>query len=429
MNRSSEEKINILTGHLFREHYGKMVSYLSQKFGYHQLENIIDAVQESFEAALKSWRFTAIPNQPFAWLYKVANHKLLNKIKREHLSRLHLEQLPVEDVNIDLYSEQEAEDSLFKLLNYFSTANFSERNKLVISLYFLCGFSYSEISNALLLKADTVKKVVRRSKEAIKKFSGAYDDHQIHAIEQPDHMLKIIYLLFNEGYKSSQKNGTINTDLCFEAIRLAKLVNRHCPHYAETNALLAVLFFHSSRFPSRTKDGMANGTWISLENQDRRLWDSNLITTGFHHLRVAKAKQTALGKYYLEALISSLHCRSDRYEDTDWKTISYLYEQLEHLEPHSISVTLNRIIAESNYKDLTPLILKLQSMGTLITNDTAFFYHSIKANFYAKLEHWDLSLENYHLSLAYTKNKTDINFIKEKIAQINPHLISVLTPV
>ena len=362
MNKDTEQ-INTLAGHLFREHYGKMVSYLSHKYGYHQIENILDAVQESFEAALKTWRFSAVPKQPFAWLYKVANHKLLNKMKRSNLSRAHLEQLSVEEVEIVPYNEQEAEDSLLKLLVYFSTADFSARNKLVISLYFLCGFNYSEIANALLLKTETVKKVVLRSKEAIKKFSGAYDAYQIQNIEQPDHLLKVIYLLFNEGYKSSQKKGTINMDMCFEAIRLAKLFNRHYPYHAETNALLAGMFFHSSRFPARTTE--RDGTWISLENQDRHLWDRNLISTGFKYLRAAKNNQIELDKYYLEALISSLHCTSESYEKTDWQNIAYLYVQLEQLEPHSISVTLNRIIAESNYKEIEELLLELKSMESL----------------------------------------------------------------
>ncbi len=414
MNKDANEHINTLTNHLFREHYGKMVSFLSQKYGYHQVDNVLDAVQEAFEAALKTWRFSAIPNSPFAWLCKVASNRLLNKIKHSNLSRVHLEQIAAEEINTAQYSEKEAEDSLLKLLVFFSMADFPDRNKLVISLFFLCGFNYSEIANALLLSTDAVKKIISRSKEAIKKKSGAYDDFQIQAIEQPDHLLKIIYLLFNEGYKSSQKTGTINSDLCFEAIRLAKLLYHRSPKDTKTNSLLASMFFHSSRFAAR----IANNTWVSLEHQDRNLWDKSLISIGFYHLRVAKDNQIALNKYYLEALISSVHCTSETYEETDWKTIAYLYEQLEQIEPNSISIKLNRIIAKSNFKELTTVLSELTSIERQITNETAFFYFSTKAHFYSKLKVWSLALENYELSLTYAKNKTDIHFINEKIKLI-----------
>ena len=143
------------------------------------------------------------------------------------------------------------------------------------------------------------------------------------------------------------------------------------------------------------------------------------MSSGFHHLRVAKDKQMSLDKYYLEALISSLHCTSPSYEDTDWKTITYLYVQLEQLDPRSIAVTLNRLIAESNYKNINVLLAELKSMEAFMTDDTAFFFLSTKAHFYSRLKIWDLALENYRLSLDYTNNKTDIHFIMEKIALIN----------
>jgi RNA polymerase sigma factor (sigma-70 family) len=418
MNKNSATHLNKLTNHLFREHYGKMVSYLCQKYGYHQIEDILDAVQESFEAALKTWRFSAIPNSPFAWLCKVASNKLLNKIKRANLSKNYLNQISDEEIILGQYSEKEAEDSLLKLLIFFSTADFTERNKLVISLYYLCGFNYAEIANGLFLQIDNVKKIISRSTSVIQKYAGHYDDFQIQTIDQPNHLLKVIYLLFNEGYKSSQAKGAINHDLCFEAFRLAKLLHRYSPSNAKTSALLAAMCFHSSRFPAR----MANQTWISLAHQDRSLWDSQLISNGFYYLRMARNHQVSLDKYYLEALISSLHCSAATYEETDWKTIAYLYHQLEHTTPNSTTITLNRIIAESNFKELSPLLSELDLMKALITKETAFFYHSTKAHLYCKLKAWDLALENNNLSLAYAKNKTDINFIHTKIELIKKNI-------
>lgn len=418
MKNNIDENIKTLTSHLFREHYGKMVSYLSQKYGYHKIEDILDAVQESFETALNTWKFGEVPENPFAWLHRVANNKLVNKIRQSNIAQTHVNYLVSTERDSNEYSEKEVEDSLLKLLIFFSKAFFTERNKLIISLYFLCGFNYSEIANALIIKTETVKKVVLRSKETIKEFSEIYDDFQIQTIEELSHLLKIIYLLYNEGYKSSQRAGTINLDLCFEAIRLGKLLHQYHPENPEINSLLAGMFFNSSRFPARTE----NDTWISLENQNRTLWNNDLIKEGFYYLEIAKQHQQTLDKYYLEALISSMHCTSESYEKTDWKTIAYLYKQLEKMEPYSIPVKLNRIIAESNFKSLHDLLPELITIENMMNEETEFIYLSTKAHFYAKMEEWNLAIHNYELSLNCTKNKTDINFISGKINLIKKKL-------
>jgi len=208
MNRDPQQGIDTLTGHLFREYHGKMVSLLSSKFGYDQIDNVLDALQESFEAALKTWKFSGVPEKPVAWLCRVAGNNLLNRIKRSNLSHAYLSQLPTREEITLSYDEVEAEDSLLKLLVFFSKANFTERNKLVISLYFLCGFNYSEIANALLLKTETVKKTISRGKETIKEFSRSYEHFRLQSLDDPAHLLQVTYLLFNEATKVRKKMET-----------------------------------------------------------------------------------------------------------------------------------------------------------------------------------------------------------------------------
>lgn len=415
MNRNIDENINTLTSHLFREHYGKMVSYLSQKYGYHEIENILDAVQESFETALKTWKFSKIPNDHFAWLYKVASNKLLNKIKQSGTAKTHINHLSAHTGNFEEYNAKEVEDSLLKLLIFFSKADFPERNKLIISLYFLCGFGYSEIARAMFLKSEAVKKIILRSKKTIKEFAGKYDDFRIESIDDNlEHLLKIIYLMFNEGYKSSLRNGAINSDLCYESIRLGKLINGHIAGKAEVNSLLALFFFNVSRFPARIKNDM----WISLENQDRTLWDKNLISEGFYYLKEAKDNAQKLNKYYLEAMISSLHCTAENYGSTDWKTISFLYRQLEMAEPGSITLKLNRIIAESNFGKAENLIEEINSIENISDEEVLFSIFTTKAHLYFKRKDYNEAIKSYIESLNHTKNKMDRNYINEKIKMI-----------
>jgi RNA polymerase sigma factor (sigma-70 family) len=409
------EEIQSLTDHLFRSHYGKMVSYMSQKYGYHEIENILDSIQEAFEAALKTWKYAGIPDNHFAWLYKVASNKLLNKLNHNNTSKSYLNKQQIEEYTIAEYTEKEVADSLLKLLIFFSKVDFSERNKLVISLYYVAGFGYAEIANGLILNVETVKKVILRSKETIKQFAQKYADFNIESIDQNlTHLLKVIYLLFNEGYKTTKKNGAINHDLCYEAIRLAKLAQHYVENDSEVNALLALMFFNTSRFPAR----ISGGNWVSLENQDRQLWDQNLIAEGFRCLKKAKDKEFALNKYYLEAVISSVHSSAANYEETNWKIISFLYMQLAHLEPNSIAITLNRIISASNYQNIDELIAELNSLESLITKEMTFTYCCTKAHLYVKQQDLHSALLNYNLSLAYAKNKMDINFVNERISSI-----------
>lgn len=415
MNKTPDEHIHQLTNHLFREQSGKMVSFLSHKYGYKEIDNILDAVQEAFEAALANWKFSGIPHHPFAWLYRVASNRLLNKIKKQQTAKTYTDRLSAATGPADTPGEQEMEDSLLKLLLFFSKIGFSPRNKLIVSLYFLCGLGYAEIAHALLMKTETVKKVIGRSKESIKQFSGKYENFSIGSIrEDLPHLLQIIYLLFNEGYKTSQKSGTIQYDLCFEAIRLGKLILRYNAGNGPANGLLALMFFNTSRFPSR----VVADFWVSLEHQDRELWDRTLIREGHHYLQIARENQEIPDKYYLEALISSIHCMAKSYGETDWKAISFLYRQLEKMEPNSFAVILNRIIAESNHKDIAISIYELEEMEEHLIKEHPFSYFSAKAHFYARLENGEKAIEYYKQALHETRNKTDQHFIRHKIDEI-----------
>ncbi len=418
MNNSTDRDINLLASHLFRENYGKMVAYLSRKYGYHQIDTITDAVQEAFEAALKTWKFNSIPDNTFAWLLKVASNKLLNKIRQTAIYQSHRNVIALCSSEEDV-TEQELEESLLSLLTYFSGIDFSDRNKLIISLYFLCGFGYDEIANALLLKRETVKKVILRSREEIRQFAFRYDATEtgIYKDHLP-HLLKIIYLLFNEGYKSSKKDRNIHYDLCYEAIRLGKLMLNHCPENTELHSLLALMFFNTSRFAARTRQNC----WISIEEQDRNRWDKTLISEGFYHLNMAKTGQAIPGKYYLEALIASVHSSSESYRTTDWQAIVYLYRQLELLEPKSIAIKLNRIIAECNIRSGEELISELQDLEPAAGEEAAFSFYSAMAYIFLRMKDWIKAKEYYTLSGSFTKNSADKNFIDKKLRYIEQHL-------
>ncbi|MEN5057220.1 DUF6596 domain-containing protein [Sphingobacterium kitahiroshimense] len=386
----SNKDIDKLTDHLFREYHGKMISFLSAKFGYQQIDNIVDAVQEAFEIALSEWRYKGTPKNCFGWLIRVSQNKLINKINRDSVGSKILNRISYEEE--EAIASHEAEDSLLQLLIFFSKINVSDRNKLIISLFYLCGFGYSEISRAMMLPVETIKKIILRSQVLIKKNASQYEKCEFESLHNEMlHLLHVLYLMFNEGFKSAQKRESIKKDLCFEAIRLSVLVKKYQEDHCELNALLALFFFHVSRFPARIQE---NG-WISIQFQNRTLWDKNLISEGYAYLNKIDLSKNRLNKYHLEALIASVHCSSPNYEKTDWRLISTLYSQLEFLEPNAIAVKINRVIAESNYLPITPLIEKMFDLEPMLNEFLKFPFYSSLAFLYEKGEKKEMACHYY----------------------------------
>jgi len=267
----------------------------------------------------------------------------------------------------------------------------------------------------MILQVDAVKKVILRSRAAIKKFALRYEGFHMDAIAGDlSHLMTIVYLLFNEGYKTCQKNSKIKYDLCHEAIRLAKLIHHDVPCHPELNSLLALLLFNTSRFPARIDDSV----WVSLIDQDRKLWNRALIAEGFYHLNIAKDHQVGLSRYYLEALISSLHCSAASYQQTDWPRIVFLYQQLERLLPNAVAIKLNRIVAQSNFGNLVSLLLEMDALESSSLPQSAFAFYSSKAHLQVKLQNWQLAAENYRFALPHTKNLTDVRYINQKLNDI-----------
>lgn len=409
----SNKAINKLADHLFREYHGKMISLLSAKFGYQQIDNIVDAAQEAFEVALNEWKYKGVPKNCFGWLIRVSQNKLINKINRDSVGNKILNRIPHEEESIESHK---VEDSLLQLLIFFSKNNFSDRNKLIVSLFYLCGFGYSEISGAMMLPLETIKKTIIRSKVLIKKNAIQYEKYEFKSLDdEMPYLLHVLYLMFNEGFKSAQKRESIKKDLCFEAIRLSILVKKYQGDHSELNALLALFFFHVSRFPARIQD---NG-WISIQFQNRTLWDKNLISEGYAYLNEIDLSKNKLNKYYLEALIASTHCSSPSYEKTDWRLISKLYALLELLEPNTIAVKINRNIAESNYLPITALIEKMFDLEPLLNDFLKFPFYSSLAYLYEKEERKEIASHYYLRSLSYTKNQFDNEYIKLKLALLH----------
>jgi RNA polymerase sigma-70 factor (ECF subfamily) len=215
-------------------------------------------------------------------------------------------------------------------------------SQLVLALKTLCGFSTQEIALRLFQSEDAVHKRLQRARTRLREHAEV----QSVVSERVESVLHMLYLLFNEGYSSAQPDRVIRRELCDEALRLT-LMLKEDPAGAlpETDALIALMCFHAARFEARV-DGM--GGLLLLEEQDRSLWDRELLQRGLDHL-MRSARGEKVSRYHTEAGIAAEHCLAPSYRETSWEEIVRLYEVLERIAPSPLNV-LNRAIALAEWK-------------------------------------------------------------------------------
>lgn len=423
MAPNSHNNLHQLTAHLFRDNAGKMTAVLCRLFGLNQMEQVEDIVQDTFEAALSKWRFSGIPDNPSGWLMQVAKNKALNALKRERRiqSCSVLEHVQLPDTSFEnqfniLLSSEEIKDCQLRLLFSCCHPCLSLKNQITLTLHTLCGFGIPEIANALFTREETVRKALARSKKILRESTNtSYEvaDTKLHKPSKA--VLTILYLMFNEGYKTTRGKKAVNNDLCFEAIRLAKLLDGD----VETEALLSLMFFNLSRFPARIS---APHEYLTLDEQDRSQWDRVFIEEGYYYLKKATRYKT-ITRFHIEAIIASLHCSASTFEETDWKKIAYLYRLLEAIEPSSPLVKLNRIIAES-YIPTTRSIEELDELETHPSLKDGFLIQAAKGDVYRRRGYNHEALKAYKRAFDRAISPFDRRFLEKRISTIKCTLYS-----
>lgn len=344
------QKVQELVDHLFRHEAGRMVAILTRIFGFHNFELAEDVLQDTLHQALKDWSLGCIPDNPPGWLMVVAKRKAINIIKREKFFRsfatdmdaLLKSEWTAAYTMDQVFLEDEIKDSQLRMIFTCCHPALPVEAQVALTLKTLCGFSTEEISSALLTTEANVSKRLYRAKEKIRNeqidFSVPFGSHLRHRM---DAVLLVIYLLFNEGYSATSDNPAIRKDLCLEAMRLAMLLTEKpvTSGYPPVYALLALMCLHSSRFDARVDDD--NGL-VVLEDQDRGLWDKELITQGVQFLAQSASGDKATA-YHLEAAIAAEHCLAPDLSSTNWSRVYNYYTALEELKPSSV-IKLNLAI-------------------------------------------------------------------------------------
>ncbi|MBE7172503.1 MAG: sigma-70 family RNA polymerase sigma factor [Williamsia sp.] len=404
-----------LIPHLFKTEYRKIISVLCKLFGIEYIEIAEDITSDTFLLAAETWGLKGIPDHPTAWLYTVAKNKTKDYLKRNTLftekikNNIRRSQPVTCEIEIDL-SKKNIHDSQLQMIFAVCNPIIPPEAQTSLALHILCGFGVEEIAEAFLTSKEAIYKRLLRAKEKIRAAASKIEIPGPADIQQRlETVLTTIYLLFNEGYYSKTQNVTLRKDFCIEAMRLTQLLLQHeNTNKPSVNALMSLMCFHASRFDARLSH---KGETILYEEQDRTLWNDDLIAEGNHYL-IESAKGQTLSKYHLEASIAYWHCTKTE-PANKWEQILQLYNQLLQIEYSSVTA-LNRTYALSKVYGKEVAIeeaRKLKLAGNHL-------YFCLLGYLYMD-NNASMAIECFEQALALSKTVNDKKIIKGYLLQLS----------
>jgi len=371
--------------HLFRNEYAKVIAILTKRYGVSHIEDIEDVVQETFVKAMQVWGYKSVPDNPTAWLVKVAGNGMIDLLRRQKKMSVGVELTKAEspEKEVEAMLKNEISDSQLKMIFACCDPKLSQEYQLILSLKLIGGFSNKELSEAMLKKEETIAKAFTRAK---KKFRD-----EVQFVKVPAEMglqsrlfvvLRVIYLLFSEGYATTSGSQILKRDICFEALRLALLLreNDYCKH-PNLEALIALMCFHISRFDARIDD---RGEMVSLDKHDRTLYDHDLIQIGLLHLQNAQGNALNPNNYLFEAAVSYEHCAAKTFEETNWPAILKLYDLQVRNQPSPMA-QLNRIVAVQKVEGAKKALSELDALAKEYDYGKVGLFYAIKADLFKEL--------------------------------------------
>ncbi len=417
MSSTQPEPVAPLVEHFFRREAGRLVSVLTRIFGWRNFDLVEDTVQATLLDALQAWRIR-VPDNPSAWVHRVAKNKILDALRRDKIGQRVMEEWaasrPTHEEGLDeLLLDAEIEDSQLRMIFACCHPRLTRENQLALTLKALCGFGNSEIARALLVAEETVKKRLQRATRDLIDYQIALDSPPAGELAQRlDAVHQVLYLLFNEGYSSSEGETAIRADLCEEAARLCHLLCSQ-PRFSTpaTHALMALMLFHAARLDARLDQ---RGSILLMEEQDRGKWEQRLIRRAQEFLDQS-AEGAVISPFHLEAGIAFHHCTAKSYAETDWPAILRLYDALLTIHRSPVYL-LNRAIVVAQIEGPHAVIRALDEAG----RDPALrHYHLFDATlgeFYRRAG--DLTRARQHLDAARQKTRSpfDREIIDRRLA-------------
>jgi RNA polymerase sigma factor (sigma-70 family) len=391
----------VLAEHFFRQHYGRLVAVLTRQAGVRHIQFVEDAVQSALEAALSAWTSPPYPDNPGAWLYKVARNRLIQDLRRESgrmriLERVATEVADEADDSLDAPFPNEIRDDLLRMLFVSCDDVIPEESRIVLALRTLCGFNAAEIAVRLFTSEDNIHQRLSRARDRLRQQPLETDTPSVNQLsDRLPSAQGVLYLLFNEGYLSARPEHAIRRELCEEAIRLTTLLAEHpVGAVPETFALLALMHLHAARLGSRAS---ATGGLLLLEEQDRSLWDRERIRSGMEWL-TRSASGGVFSRFHAEAGIAAQHCLAASYQETRWDEIADLYATLERTVPSPLH-RLNRAIAVAESQGPSAGLDLLEGLAPPPSLQSSHLWDAVLADLHRRAGHNDLAEQHRERAL------------------------------
>jgi RNA polymerase sigma factor (sigma-70 family) len=400
--------------HLFRHEFGRLVTALTRIFGLRNVALAEDVVQDTFCRALEVWKLRGVPENPSAWLMKSAKNRAVDLLRRERATRTVVPQLSYNNV-VDV--EPIADDEL-RMIFSCCQPELSESTQIALTLNVYCGFTANEIAAVLLSKRAAIEKRIERGKKLLAASERLFDLTDEELPERLSAVQRVIYLLFNEGYHGASSKATIRTELCREAMRLGSvLLENELVATPSSFALGALMAFHAARLRARIS---ASGELVALFDQDRSLWDPDLIARGVELLERAAIGSDA-SEYHLEAAIAAVHCASPTAEATDWAQIVWLYDLLMRVAPSPV-VALNRAIAVSYRDGPEEGIAEIRAIAESERLASYPFYSAALGELEMRTGNMDEARRQFEAAAALARNAGERRFLQSRVSHSMAHV-------
>ena len=416
MNDDTSRDARVKVDEVFRSASRQVLATLIRLLG--DFDAAEEALQEAFAAAMDQWPRDGIPANPRAWLVSTGRFKAIDGMRRRARYDASLTELAthIETTTSDPLeqTDEPIEDDRLRLIFTCCHPALSPEAQIPMTLREVCNLTTEEIARAFLTKPATIAQRIVRAKSKIRDARIPYEVPPPSELpERIEAVLRVVYLVFNEGYSASFGPSLTRADLSSEAIRLARLLVQLLPD-PEVMGLLALMLLHESRRAARTS---AAGDLVLLEQQDRTLWNQDLIREGIGLVEQALASKR-IGPYTLQAAIAAVHAEAPNAGETDWAQIVALYDLLLRAEPSPI-IELNRAVAvamrDGPAKGLE-LVDALLERGELAQYHLA---HATRADFCRRLGKYADARVSYERALALAKQEPERRFLEKRLAELS----------
>jgi RNA polymerase sigma-70 factor, ECF subfamily len=377
-----------------------------------------EAAQEAFAAAVDQWPVSGVPALPRAWIIQTARHKAIDRIRRQAKFVEKLDAYTATEASLAVeapeFDPDDIPDDRLRLMFTCCHPALALEAQVALTLRTLGGLETDEIARAFLVPTATMAQRLVRAKGKIRDAGIPYtvpDTKDMPA--RLDAVLTVIYLVFTEGYAPMRGEALVRTDLCVEAIRLARLVRElMTPPPSEATALLALMLLHDSRREARLDEA---GDLVLLKEQDRRRWNHQQISEALP--LVDEALRGGPGPFALQAAIAALHCQAKRAEDTDWAQIVSLYEVLERVQPSPI-VSLNRAVAVAMAEGPRAALALIDALAADGDLDTYYLLHSARADLLRRLGSAEEAAKSYARALTLVTNDAERRYLEKRLREV-----------